>query len=210
MATLHTTARSANGRKPLALVHHLDLAVEVREVDVYAGAGRDPAYLAVNPSGQVPTLIDGDLVLPESNAILIYLAEREPGAPLWSEDPARRAVIASWLFFEAAQWQPALVPVLSAHVAHRLLPDAMPEPDAPPDWEEPRLAGCLSRLESHLAGREWMCGDGPSLADLSLAGMTTYFACTGFPSARHPALAAWIARVESLPAWQATAHPDFA
>jgi len=204
---LHTTALSANGRKPLALLHHLGVEAVVHEVNVYAGEGRDPAYLAVNPAGKVPTLVDGDFTLTESNAILVYLAERHDAGALWPDEPRARADILRWLFFEASQWQPALTGVLAAHVGHLLLPDVVPAPDAPPAWQGPALSGCLALLEGRLRDRAFLCGDSPSLADFSVGGMTTYFARTGFPAAVHPALAAWIGRLESLPAWRATAVP---
>src|SRR5262245_49524252 len=100
---LYTTAKSANGRKPLALVHLLGLVdrVEIVDVDVYEGAGRAPAYLALNPSGRIPTLVDDAFVLVESNAILTYLAERYGGA---RPTPERRAEILAWMFWEASAW----------------------------------------------------------------------------------------------------------
>jgi glutathione S-transferase len=197
---LYTTAKSANGRKPLALVHLLGLAdrVEIVEVDVYAGVGRAPAYLAINPAGTVPTLVDDALVLPESNAILTYLAEQHGGA---RPTPARRAEILAWMFWEASAWQPALAAVLRDTVAHRL-GIAATRPRRAPRWAD--AARVLDRLERHLTARPFVIDD-LTIADVSIAGMMTYARAGAFPFDRYPHIASWYSVIEELPAWKATA-----
>jgi len=196
--TLYTTPLSANGRKVLAVAAHLGLAPDVRLVNVYRGEGRTPEYLAVNPTGKIPTLVDGDLNLPESNAILQYLAEAHGDFRLSSRDPAERARIASWLFWEASHWQPALVPVLAALVGHRLLPDVVPAPASPPEWGDEQLRPLLDQLEDRLLARAFLTGDALTIADFSVAGMMTYFRSADFPFAAWPGLASWYERIEAL------------
>jgi glutathione S-transferase len=113
-----------------------------------------------------------------------------------------------WLFWEASAWQPALSAVLAACVGHRLLPNVLPAPSAPPDWQSPQLTPLLAFLESELArGIAFLCGDELTIADLSVAGMTTYFRHAEFPSSAWPSLAAWLARLEVLESWRASADP---
>ena len=69
MLKIYATTLSANGRKVLSVSRHLGLEPEIHDVNVYRGEGRTPQYLAINPSGKIPTLIDGEFVLSESNAI---------------------------------------------------------------------------------------------------------------------------------------------
>jgi len=209
MPTLYTTALSANGRKPLAVLEDLGLrgSFEVREVNVYRGAGRAPWFRAINPAGKIPTLVDGDFTLFESNAIMLYLDEVYGDSRLSSRDPRERAELLRWLFWESAQWQPALAKVLSPFVAHRLLPDAIPAPEEPPQWAEQGLAGLLTRLERHLKGRAWLALERHTVADLSVAAMMTYFAPAGFPAEKYPAIERWYAGVAELGAWVETAHP---
>jgi glutathione S-transferase len=201
--TLYTTARSANGRKPLAVARHLGLSHELRSIDVYAGEGRSAEYLAINPSGQIPTLVDGDLVLFESNAILQYLAEAHGDFALSSRDPKERASISRWLFWEASAWQPALTSILTLAVAQaiRLVP-AMPP--AIVDWAEPGFVRVASLLDAHLCGRSFIVADRLTLADFSIAGMMTYARSAGFPFETFVNVGAWYGRVERLEAWQAT------
>ncbi len=117
---LHHGSFPANGRKPLLLDHRLGLGLEVETVNVYLGEGQTAEYRAINPWGKVPTLVDGELTLWESNAILVYLAETYGGDALWSRQPRGRAAIGRWLFWESSSWQPALVAVLSEPVGRLL------------------------------------------------------------------------------------------
>jgi glutathione S-transferase len=207
--TLYSTALSANGRKVLAVARHLGVRAGVREVNVYRGEGRTSDYLAIHPSGKIPALVDGDFVLWESNAILQYLDEAYGDFRLSSRDARRRADVARWMFFEASQWQPTLVPVLSARVGHLLLPDLLPAPARAPTWEDAALAPVLGLVEAHLAARDFFTGSDLTLADFAMAGMATYFRACDFPFASFPGLRAWYARVEALPAWRDTAAPPW-
>jgi glutathione S-transferase len=200
---LHTTLLSANGRKVVALCRQLGLDPEIHEVNVYRGEGQAPAYRAINPSGRIPTLVEGGFVLTESNAILGYVADVHGGARLFSRDPRERARISSWLFWESAHWQPALIEVLTPYVGHRLLPDAISAPVGPPDWEHAKLRPLLDRLEAELSERPYLVGEALSLADFSVGGMTTYFRAVDFPFDAFPKLAAWCQRLDALPAWGA-------
>jgi glutathione S-transferase len=207
MLTLYSTALSANGRKVLAVSRHLELDIDVRVVNVYRGEGRHAGYLAINPTGKIPTLVDGDFTLFESNAILLYLSEAHGNFRLWSRDPKLRGRMARWLFWESAHWQPALAALLSACVGHRLLPNLVAAPAAQPDWNAPTLAPLLNMLEATLSASSFLVDDELSIADFAVAGMTTYFAAADFPFKKYPAFDAWYRRIESLDAWRATREP---
>ncbi len=209
MAILYTTALSANGRKPLLLDHRLGLGLEVEEVNVYLGEGQRPEYLKINPWGRIPTLVDGELVLWESNAVLTYLSERYGESELWSRHPEIRAEINRWLFWEGSSWQPALIAVLSEPVGRRLLAHQQGVPLAEPigaDWEDRGLVPLLEVLERHLSDRPYLVDDRLTLADYSVAAMTMYFGPVGFGWKRFPAFAEWCRRIESTEEWQATAR----
>jgi glutathione S-transferase len=203
--TLYSTPLSANGRKVLAVCHQLDLRPEIRLVNVYQGEGRTPGYLAVNPTGKIPTLVDGEFTLSESNAILQYISEAYGDFRLFSRDPKERAGIASWLFWESAHWQPALISVLAPFVGHKLRPEISPAPSDAPDWGDGQLRPLLARLDAQLRGHTFLAGNTLAIADFSVGGMMTYFRAAEFPFADFPDLAAWYERLEALDAWQRTA-----
>jgi glutathione S-transferase len=210
MLKIYATPLSANGRKVLAVCRHLKLNPEIHEVNVYRGEGRAPEYLAINPSGKIPTLIDGEFVLSESNAILLYLAEAYGASQLWSSDSKQRARIAQWLFWESAHWQPTLIAFLSELVGHRLLPERSPKPRHSPDWSSAPVQPILKTLETGLAAAAFLTGPEPSIADFAVAGMTTYFRAAAFPFQRFPKIADWYARIESIDSWRGTQSPLWA
>ena len=204
MFTIYSTSLSANGRKVLAACRQLHLEPEIRLVNVYRGEGRTPEYLAINPTGKIPTLVEGDFFLFESNAILQYLSEAHADFRLFSRNPQERAAIASWLFWEAAHWQPALTTVLAPLVGHKLLPEIIPAPTAGPDWQNEQVHPLLTRLDAHLRNRRFLAGDVLTIADFSVGGMMTYFRTAAFPFDAFPNLTSWHERLETLAAWQQT------
>lgn len=205
--TLYFHPASGCSRRVLALLGYLDLPFEPALVDLARGEQRQAGYLALNPNAKVPTLVDGDLVLWESNAIARYLDETYGDGDLGGRDPAERAVINRWLFWEAAHWQPAMGRLLAPLVGHRLRPDAIPPPSAPPNWADPGLAPLLRHLEAALDGRAWLALDRLTLADLVVAAMMTYAATAAFSADAYPALDAWYRRLAEVDAWRASAHP---
>jgi glutathione S-transferase len=207
MISLYTTTLSANGRKPLAVSHHLGLEPRVHLINVYRGEGRAAAYLALNPQGKVPTLVDGDLVLWESNAIIQYLAEAYGDHALWSRDPKRRADLNRWLFWESSHWQPTLTQILRPVVAQRLALGDTGGAPATADWSVPAFQELARLLDVQLLVRPYLGGEHLTLADFSIAGMMTYARIASFPFDAYTGIAAWFERIEALPAWQATQDP---
>jgi glutathione S-transferase len=208
MLILYATPLSANGRKALAVSQHLELTPQVVLINVYRGEGRAAEYLAVNPQGKVPSLVDGNLMLWESNAILQYLAEAHGDYRLWSRDPRRRADLSRWLFWEAAHWQPTLGDVLRPVVAQKLglTPGA---PPAHADYENPTFRSLAQLLDGQLASGRFIGGDELTLPDFAIAAMMTYARVAAFPFDVYTNIARWFARIEALPAWQSTAAPPW-
>jgi glutathione S-transferase len=207
MLKIYATPLSANGRKVLAVSRHLGLNPGIYDINVYRGEGRSPEYLAINASGKIPTLVDGEFVLTESNAILLYLAEAHGANRLWSSEPKQRSRIAQWLFWESAHWQPTLIVFLSELVGHRLLPERIPSPRHAPDWSSAAVQPILKTLETGLGADAFVSGAEATIADFAVAGMLTYFRAAAFPFERFPKIAAWYARIESFESWRATQSP---
>jgi glutathione S-transferase len=207
--TLYTTPISANGRKVLAVAQQLKLNPEIKIINVYQGDGQKSDYLALNPFGKIPTLVDGDFILWESNAILQYMAEALGDYHLSSRDPKIRADISRWMFWESCHWQPTISTILANAVGHALVPHLVPPPSDHPDWDHPQFMVCAKYLNSHLQERQFLAGNELSIADFSIAGMMTYFRFGDFPFERFPYLSRWYEYIEQLEAWKNTQHPTW-
>src|ERR1700741_3970395 len=120
MITLYTAPMSGNGRKVHMLLEEVGAQYQLSKLDLMKGDQKQSEYLQLNPNGKVPTLVDDDFVLWESNAILVYLIEALGDCALFAREPSRRANILRWLFWEASHWQPMLTRILAARVAQIL------------------------------------------------------------------------------------------
>src|SRR5262249_24383473 len=94
---------SPNTWKVRAVASHLGLPLDLQVIEVGKGDNRTPAYLALNPTGRTPTLVDGNIVLWESNAILQYLGDRKPNT-LWPKEPQARTDISRWQCWQLVHW----------------------------------------------------------------------------------------------------------
>src|SRR5258706_6278295 len=104
---LYNLPGSPNGRKVEAVINHLGLKVNVVYLDFAKGDTQQPEFLALNPNGLVPVLVEGDFRLWESNAIMQYLVAKAGGSSLFPEDPTIRADITRWQIWEQAHFNKA-------------------------------------------------------------------------------------------------------
>jgi glutathione S-transferase len=134
-------------------------------VDLTQGAHREPHYLKVNPAGKIPALIDGDLVLTESAAIVSYLAEKFPEKRLLPQSPKVRAEHNRWLFFTVTELEQPLWRIARHTFVY---PEAQRlEADAAIARREFREMAAV--IEAHMTDREFVVGDHVTVADFVLA-----------------------------------------
>jgi glutathione S-transferase len=187
---LHDYAASGNCYKVRLLLAQLDREYERVPVDIFAGDTLTEEFGRLNPVRETPVLEeDGADPLPESNAILMHLAD---GTDFLAADRAGRAQTLRWLFWEQSEVIPALAGLRFRLMTGRLAPDA-------PDMERRRAAGhgVLHILDDHLREREFMVGGVYSVADISLYAYVSVAHEARFDLSGHPAIGAWLDRVES-------------
>lgn len=201
---LYTFPPSPNSRKVSAVAAHLGIALEIVPVDLTKGEQRDPKFLAINPNGMIPTLVDGDFVLSESNAIMLYLVETKPGNALWAADARSRADIARWLFWDQGHWMSACGTLLFENFVKSLLKMGAPDPAVVKHGEE-KFAKFGAVLESHLAKNDYLACGRFTLADIAVGCYFGYAEAGRFPMASFAAVKRWLARLDAIPAWQSTA-----
>jgi glutathione S-transferase len=99
---------SPNTLRVRAVANELDIELDIIDIDLMMGEHKTEAYLAINPNGKVPTMVDGDFVLWESRAIMRYLASLKPDAGLYPDDNKQRAIIDQWSNWQAIHLGPAM------------------------------------------------------------------------------------------------------
>jgi glutathione S-transferase len=193
MFTVYGMADSGNCYKIKLALEQLQLPYRWVEVDSTRGDTRTKQFLAMNPNGKVPTLgLEDGGYLPESNAILNYLAE---GSRLLPADRLGRARVLQWMFFEQYSHEPY---VAVARAILRYQP-----PDSPRRAELPRLLErgnqALAVMDQHLRQEPFFVGRSYSVADIALFAYTHCAADGGFDMGRYPGVRAWLDRVQAQP-----------
>lgn len=193
---------SPNTWKVRAVAAQLGIPLELEFVDLTKPRNAD--YLALNPSGRTPTLVDGDFILWESNAIMQYLAGRSQNT-LWPNDARMRADIARWQCWQLAHFSSeACAPLTFQRLVKKIVNLG------PPD--EAIVAKGLEAfhrdarvLDAHLEKHPYLVGNALTLADFSVAASMAYAKEAEMPLAPYAHLRDWFMRVMALPAWRDTA-----
>lgn len=184
---------SGNCHKVKLLLEQSRLPYQWQEIDILKGESRTPEYLAMNPNGRVPLLqISADTWLPESNAILYYLAE---GTPFFPADRLQRAQTLQWLFFEQYSHEPYIA---VARFICRYLPAGHERRAELPRLHE-RGYQALKVMEQHLGKRRFFVGERYSIADIALFAYSHVADTGGFDLQPYPAVRRWLDEVRSQP-----------
>jgi glutathione S-transferase len=197
----HFGKNSGNSARSAFALYEARVGFTPNALDVANGASRASDYIALNPMGKVPALVDGTTALWESNAINWYIAESHPEAKLLPATPAGRASVQRWLFFQAAHVSPAATAVnreLSAR--HRKYWRLLPDPGAAEAGKQ-ELSRYLPVLEAALAESDWLEKQF-SLADVAHAPHLAFLVEGGFDFSATPRVRDWLQRLLARPAWQ--------
>jgi glutathione S-transferase len=193
---LYALTKSLNSRKILALIHHLDLPVEIDAMTVEQV--QSDAYAAINPNRLAPALVDGDFVLWESNAIGVYLAE---GSAMIPTERRQRLDMMRWLLWDGIHYNKALGTIFFESVVRPQL--GWGETNRPlVDDALVQAARLLPVLDSHLATREFMLGDRLSFADFAIASAEPYRDAMPIDFDAYPNVQRFYDTIALLPAWQ--------
>jgi len=146
-------------------LQELGVDFDAATVNLIAGEHRQPAFLKINPAGKIPALVDGDVVLTESVAIVLYLADKYPDKKLVPADLEQRAQLNRWLMFTATELEQPLWRI-TRHT--NLYPEdkRLPGDVALAREEFTAMAGVL---DEHMRGRQFVTGNTVTVADFVLA-----------------------------------------
>jgi glutathione S-transferase len=194
---LHSAPRSGNSYKVRLLLGLLGTRCKIINYDTKGGETHAPEFLEnVNPDGKVPVLeLEDGTMLPESGAILLYLAE---GTPYLPEEKLQRAHVLRWMFFE----QYSLLPNLSRPRLWRMWEvEITPQREAELERFFEQGYRALSVMERHLSDREFFVGDRPTVADVALYVYPSVAHEGGFELESYPAVCVWLDRIAALPGY---------
>ncbi len=189
MMKLYDAELSGNCYKVRLFAALAGIPLEICPVDLAAGEHKGEEFLALNPWAQVPFLVDGDVVLRDSHAILVYLASRSRALAWWPSDAESQARIVQWLSTSAGEIQngPASARLVEKFGYDLNKPEALS-----------RSARILRLIDDHLARNDWLELNRPTIADCAVF---PYVAWAPEGSVRlepYPAVRAWIARIKNL------------
>ena len=182
---------SGHSHRAELMLSLLGLPAELITVNLAQKEHKQPAFLAKNRFGQVPVLEDGAFVLADSNAILIYLAERyDAEHRYWPAEPSARAEVQRWLSVAAGQLAAGpcaarLVRVFNAPLDHELAVRKAHE--------------LFALIEQELTLRPYLVGSNATLADVALYSYTAHAPEGDVSLEAYPAIRAWLSRIEALP-----------
>lgn len=185
---IHGFPLSGHTHRVVLFANLAGIAHEVQKVDLVAGEHKKPAFLALNPAGQVPVIEDGDAVISDSNAILVYLARKYAPSYIPS-DPAQEAEVQKFLTLAAGElaFGPAAARLINVF-------------KAPLDAEfcKATAAKVLGKLEAHLQGRRFLVGDQPTIADVAIYTYTAHAPEGGVSLDPYPNVRRLLATIEAL------------
>lgn len=197
MYRLHCFGQSGNSFKVAFMLRALGQPFETVHVDFLNGATREPGWREqTNEMGEAPVLEDGARTLTQSGAILTYLADKHGRFGGASDD--ERQEILRWILFDNHKF----TSYFATYRFARSFGPAAPDPVLMA-WLKTRIDAAYSVVDKHLATRDFLVGDGPTIADFSLGGYLFFpLEESGYDvAALHPHIAAWAARLRQVPGW---------
>jgi glutathione S-transferase len=190
---IYGDSKSGNCYKIQLLCAEMGVDYDWQEVDILAGDTRTPQFLAMNANGRIPLLALPDgRYLPESNAILFYLAD---GSEFFAGDAYSRAEILQWMFFEQYSHEPNIA---TARFIIKYLDNP---PDRQTSLEEKQAGGhkALEIMEQQLQRHRFVTGDNYNIADIALFAYTHVADEGGFDLVDYAAIREWIAAIKGRP-----------
>lgn len=193
-------AETMNPRKACAVAKYLNAPVEYVYVNLAKGEHLSPAFLAENPNGKVPLLVDGDMHLWESTAIMAYLAVKA-GSDLWPKAPEAQVEVLRWLSWDLTHFSRHGG---SLYFEHHIKPAlGMGETNAAAVEEANKFWRRFAKvLDAHLANRTYLVGEQLSIADFGVGVLLPWAKESKLPVEEFPHIMRWHERLMAIPAWR--------
>lgn len=197
---LYSYNESGNSYKVRLLASLLDIQLDIIELDYFSDEQHSENFLKINPKGEVPALVDGDVILTDSAAILVYLAGKyaQPNT-WWSTDLIEQAKIVDWLAF-AASWVQYGVFTARAILSFKGPYNGLGLSSTEQTLKEAKIRGVksLEILDGVLKQRKWLANDRPTIADIAVFVYVALAPMGDISLEPYVYVKAWIERIKSL------------
>ncbi|KQI68057.1 glutathione S-transferase [Loktanella sp. 3ANDIMAR09] len=195
---LHCFGESGNAYKAALTLTLAEVEWEPVFVDFFKGGSRTPEFRALNVMGEVPVMVDGDMVLTQSAVIQDYITSKT--SKLGAKSADQRREILRWMFFDNHKVSGIAGPL---RFNMNFLPADKRSRDVN-DYLLMRLNSALKVMDTHLNGRDWLASDVLTIADIACAGYLYYEEPFGFDRTAFPNVDAWLDRLAATDGWK---HP---
>ncbi|MCZ6604420.1 MAG: glutathione S-transferase family protein [Alphaproteobacteria bacterium] len=193
MIKVYSFPPSANPYKVRLFLSLLGLDFEIEPVDLTEGEHKSPEFLSINPFGQVPVLVDGDVTVSDSQACLVYLARKYGGEDWLPNDPAAEAVVAEWLSRAANEihngpWLTRFATMRPGRVS------------LPMEMLHERCHAILKLMDGRLGSQDWLAlADRPTVADVAIFAIVSLLGDAKIDTKAYANVDAWLGRMRQLP-----------
>ena len=195
---LHCFGESGNAYKAALTMTLAGVEWEPLFVDFFKGATRTPEFRALNVMGEVPVMVDGDLVITQSAVIQDYITSKT--SKLGGKSADQRREVLRWMFFDNHKVSGVAGPL---RFNTNFLPEDKRSQEVN-DFMLMRLKSALKVMDTHLADRDWLATEELTIADIACCGYLFYTEPFGFDRKEFPHVDAWLDRIAATPGWQ---HP---
>ena len=195
---LHCFGESGNAYKAALTMTLAGVEWEPVFVDFFKGATRTPEFRALNVMGEVPVMVDGDLVITQSAVIQDYITSKT--SKLGGKSADQRREVLRWMFFDNHKVSGVAGPL---RFNTNFLPEDKRSAEVN-DFMLMRLKSALKVMDTHLADRDWLATEELTIADIACCGYLFYTEPFGFDRTEFPHVDAWLDRIAATPGWQ---HP---
>ncbi|OLL28464.1 glutathione S-transferase [Burkholderia sp. SRS-W-2-2016] len=187
-------------RKACAVAGYLGLPIDYVFVDLRRGEHTQPAYLAINPNGKVPVLVDGERKLWEADAIICHLAQRAD-SPLWPRDAGEQVDVVRWMSWNSQHLYRHAGALYFEHLIKKWVGLGAPD-DAKVAESQRFFRQHAAVLDQHLKGRRWLLGNALSVADFSVGVTLPYAQSAAMPLDEFPEVRRWHDQLNEFDAWR--------
>lgn len=198
MIKLYCFGESGNAYKAALPLSLSGLDWQAEKVDFFAGAHRTPEFAEKNVMAEVPVMVDGDVTLSQSGVIQMYITEKT--GKFGGATPEENREVMRWMFWDNHKMS-------SQCGMQRFLMNFLPEDKRPAEtiaFTAGRLKAAFKTLDTALAGKDWLVGDGPTNADFSCCGYLFYPEPFGFDRSQWANIDRWLTNIQSIDGWK---HP---